>query len=244
MPSKIKKMQFEVDWVKIWLEENEYCLEKWFTEGRFEHVKVKINCNNQLTIETSGRVVKNPTYLGGITPENFDMFYQEIRKIGIIVSREALLNARITKLDVKRDIHLGINTKLPDYISSLRERAIPNNSRFHTILFNKNGRGVNSLLIKSTTKTVVDSLTVYNKFEEMYANRRKSSKYWDSFDEDFKDSIRDVLRFERRVQGVNRLRKALHLGKKDKVNLKAVFDCKIDILFEKIDQHFDIGGLE
>lgn len=156
MPSKIKKMQFEVDWVKIWLEENEYCLEKWFTEGRFEHVKVKINCNNQLTIETSGRVVKNPTYLGGITPENFDMFYQEIRKIGIIVSREALLNARITKLDVKRDIHLGINTKLPDYISSLRERAIPNNSRFHTILFNKNGRGVNSLLIKSTTKTVVD----------------------------------------------------------------------------------------
>ncbi|MBQ4115323.1 hypothetical protein IJD34_07970 [bacterium] len=244
MPREIKKMQFEVDWVKIWLEENEYSLEDYFKKGRHGHVTVKINSNNQLTIESSGRVVKTPTYLGGITPENFDIFYQEIRKLGIIVSKETLLNARITQLDVKRDIHWGKNTKLSNIISSLRERAISNSSRFHMILFNKRVGVANSLLIKSRTKTVVDSLTVYNKFEEMYVNRKDPSKYWDSFNDEFKDSIRDVLRFERRIKRVNRLRKALHLDKKDKVNLKAVFDCKFDILFEKIDQHFDIGGLE
>lgn len=230
---------FEIDWVKLWLEKGSFTLADNWIAGSQGHITTRLKSNDFLTIEASGKVVKSSTYLGGITQENFDLFHQEVLKAGVILSKETLLNARLSKLDVKKDIHF-LGTNLSDAISLFRERAIPSTQNFHMLLFKKQLGINNSLLIKTTTKTTVDSLSIYNKFQEMYNERKQDLGYYDSFDDEFLDSCKDILRFERRIYGAKKLRQVLHLQGGEKVTLQAVFDCPFDILQEKIDQHLDI----
>jgi len=240
-----KHNNFEIDWLKIHLERGTFKLANGCTAGQHGHLKTILQSNGVLIICSSGRVVKTPMYLGGITIDNVDIFHQELLKMGVIMSKSTLLNARLSQLDVKKDIHFGDEINLSDAISMFRERAMANTSKYHMLLFEKSLGLNNSLLIKTTTKTTTDSLCIYKKLQEMFDKRRYDDGYYASFDSAFLDTCKDMLRFERRIKGAKVLRRALHLKTGQKVTLQTVFDCPFDILQEKITEHLslkEIGG--
>lgn len=240
------KSKFEIDWVKLWLDNGSFILKDSWRPGYQGHIKTLIKKDRSLSIQCSGRVVKTPTFLGGITLDNFDIFHEEILNTGVIVSKDELLNAQVSQLDVKKDVHFK-STNLSHAISMLRERAIPSTNKYHIITYDKPLGVIDSLLIKTTTKSTTDSLAIYKKLAEMKANRKNDYGYFNSFDYEFLDSCKDILRFERRLKGAKKLRQALHLPKKTKVTLNVVLNSPYNILQEKIEEHLNLsetGGNE
>ena len=226
-----------VDWATVWLEPWKYEKCDGYKPVYKGHITSKINKKGQLRLSFSGRAVATPVYLGGITLDNIDFLIQEIKRTNkIILAKENLLNARVSRLDVKEDIKC--NGILSDYISLLRELAYVNTEKNEIITFIKPLGDKESLLIKSTQKTIVNSLMVYNKSAELYANRRNDNGYYNSLDSEFLESCVDILRFEHRISGAANLRKVLHLEEKEKVTLKKVFNSKYNLVQQKIEQSF------
>ena len=134
---------------------------------------------------------------------------------------ETLLNSQVYWVDVKVDVNNTTNVSTEDFMSILRDLATTKTNKLELLEYKKEnssfikGIGYNkSLLIKSTCKTVNDSLMIYPKIEEIYSLSHKDPEYYNRFSAEFKMENANLIRFERRLQNSRNIKKAYGLPKK------------------------------
>jgi len=211
-----------------------YNADEFIQKSKFDSIYACINKDDSLNLRVSAKVLKTKDDIGSILNiSDIEKLLPIIKEFtGIKISTDALLNSKLTRVDIKKDIHF--EDALHDVISSLREIFSSCTTKNEVLTYyNKVGYN-NSLLIKSTFKTVKDSLCIYKKLNEMYLKRNNDNGYYYSFSDEFIQSYKNVLRFERKIQWVKALRKALHVSNDEKVTLKHIFDCTFDLLGEKV----------
>lgn len=207
--------------------------------NRYKHIKVTLTRNKELRCEFTGKVLKNANTLELIGSDNIYLVSETIEDTtGVRIELDVLLSSRLTQVDVTEDLYFE-KEKLSDYISTFREMA--NKSTYKSLINSfRNDLGFeNSILIRSSCKTVKDSLTVYKKFDEMYSKRKKDNGYYNSFSAEFLEECKKILRFERRIIGKRQISRALHLPARADVNLNAVFNSEHNLVKEKI---FELVG--
>jgi hypothetical protein len=136
------------------------------------------------------------------------------------------------KVDTINDTSLSNN----EIISVLRENTYINTTKNETPSFDKNKGFETSLLVKSSTKTVHDSICVYAKYVEMNATKNIYPEYYNNFSEDSFIKISKTLRFERRLQSKKDIIKAFDLG--TKVTLTDIFNSSKNVVADKIQNFY------
>lgn len=218
-------------------------------KGTYNYVKPKQGiCNNHATFKFVRRgvwlTITSKFYtqrdlLPKISKDNINYYVEELAKQkGIITTAETLLNIPIYWLDVKKDVPV---TNPSEMLSYMRELAYQSTSKNEIISFVKDLGFEQSLLIKSSCKTVKDSLCIYTKTDEIYAHRAYDWEYYNNFSSDFLYNNRNLLRFERRLQNAKAIKKAIRWDKKEPVRLIDIFKCPYNIVGEKVKQVFNVG---
>ena len=90
------------------------------------------------------------------------------------------------------------------------------------------------MLIKSKTKSSNDSMVIYCKIKEIRQNKWNDSDYYANFSEDWLLENENILRFERRLQKSEDIKKAFKLNHLKKVTLLDVFDSDVDVVKEYV----------
>lgn len=236
-----------IDTFVIRAKEGTYNADKLVPTSKYDHINAWIDRKNgDLYLRVSAKVLKTHDDLGSITSTyNVAQLPPIIMSAtGVEISAETLINSRLTGVDIKKDIEF--DEPLPYVISALREMASISTSKNEILTYYSEVGYENSLLIKSTHKTVKDSLCIYNKFNEMYAKRNYDGGYYYSLSDKLEKRYKKVLRFERRIQRANALRKALKVPKGETVTLQHVLECKDDAVGNKVNSLTgnEIGGIE
>ena len=232
---------YEVDKVKIFLDDETYAVNKDRQYIPNHHINIVIQ-KGVPYLEITGKIVSNSHYLGGIRRNNLYKAYEEIKKDGIIITADTLLNSRITAIDVKRDVVLPSHIDLHKAISILREMAYQSTKKHEIITYRKDCGRKNSIVIRRNAETIVDTLSVYCKFNEIFKKRKNDNGYYDIFSADYLEQVKHILRFERRIHHSVTLRNAFHLNKKETVTLQKVFDCPFNVVGEAVFEIFGISG--
>jgi len=202
------------------------------------HINIKKKYGN-LRLTISSKIIQRHNSFGYISYD--DLFkYSEIiyNSTGYNIALDEILNAQLYWLDIKRDIANTTGYSNREVISVLREMLYKNTTKYETPSFDKDKGYENSILLKSTCKTVKDSFTVYDKIAEIIGNRFKEQEYYNNFSKDFLEENTNILRFERRLQSSRDVKKAFHFEGLKKVTLIDIFNSNTDVVAEKVHKIF------
>lgn len=190
----------------------------------------------------SGKIFAKPWFLGGLYEDNIEELQAYIRaNINIDIPIDVLLDSRISTVDIKQDMLFPHTSILEFYISRMREMVSPQTRKAEGITFKSSIGFDSSIVIRSTCKSVRDTLSIYIKLNEIYANRQKDCGYYESLDDEFVDSIvRNIIRFERRISDAKHLREWLGLDNGETVCLRKIFECPFNIIQAKVEQALGI----
>jgi len=198
---------------------------------------------DEVLITASSKCVLEYNKLPSITFSNVDKYAEIIsQSTGYDLSAEVLLNLPLYWLDMKIDCANTTGFSNTKIISILREKSYKSTNKNETPSYEKNKGYKNSLLIKSTCKTVKESFCVYDKIAEIKANKWKDNKYYNNFSEDFLSEHYNLLRFERRMQSAKDIKKAFNLPNNKIVTLVDIFSSNQNVVSDKINELFMRGG--
>ena len=155
--------------------------------NRFDkHATVKRGyCLDQhgVWVTCSGREVAEYDSLEAINMDKMQFLVEKLAENkGLIVTAETLLDMTVTCIDCKIDV--PVSDKLA-MLSFLRELAYKNTSKQEIITYYNQIGFENSVLVKSSCKTVKDSLLIYSKAEEIIANKKDDLDYYHNFSSQF-----------------------------------------------------------
>ena len=236
-----------IDAFEIRVEHGCYDARSIIPTSKFDHIHAGIDRRTgELKLRVGAKVLMTPNDLGSITSIS-DMGKLPTlieRCTGVKVSTGAMFKSRLTSLDVKKDVHFP--EPLEDVLSALREMSSISTNKQEVLTYYNDVGYKNSILIKSTSKSVKDSLCVYNKLYEIWLKRKKDKGYYFSVPTQLREKYKDVLRFERKIRWAAALRKALKLPEGERVTLKHVFDSPYDLVGEKVKGliGYEIGGIK
>ena len=227
----------EVDKVGGFLNKGDYIYNKPPMASYNNHATFKFN-KRSLWLEFTSKIYIKKDELTDISFDNIRYYTEELaKKKGIITTADALLNMRVCWLDCKKDVQV-VNPQ--EMLSYLRELAYQSTLKNEIITFIKDLGFEQSLVIKSSCKTVKDSLSIYTKVDEMYAHRADDWEYYNNFSQVFFENNKNLLRFERRLQDAKAIKKAMHWDKKEPVRLIDVLEHPHNIVGEKVKQVFKV----
>lgn len=194
-----------------------------------------INKNGELILTLSGKITSNDSYFGGITQKDILFVLEYLQNnLGVIIPPKIFTSAKVLNTDVKIDVL--VNCDIPKYISSLKERMYKKTSKIEMITHCKEIGFEYSLLVKYTTKSGKDSLTIYAKLEELKAHKNSDFGYFDSFDKKFLELHKNTIRIERRLQSFSAMRKAFKLKHKGDIKLYELLNSTINIVKERLNE--------
>lgn len=202
------------------------------------HIKVYWE-HGQLHLTATSKVVVIPDTLNHITIDDINKHSEIIlNSTGYDIPFEVIMTSPLFWLDMKTDVEntTGFNNKA--VYSVLREKAYQKTTRHETPSFDKKHGFENSLLITSSSKTVNDSLEIYNKVDEIKASCWLYPEYYNNFSEEFLRQNANILRFERRLQKAKDIKKAFHLEEQKNVTLSDIFNSNVDVVAEKVRKLF------
>ena len=204
------------------------------------HIHKKWSFDNSLNIMASSKISAEHNSLDGITSNNIHLYPQAIYKAtNVNVELSTILNSPLYWLDIKADKNNTTGLSGKDVISILREKSYIKTSKIEIIVgFDKNKGFETSLTLKSTCKTVKDSLAIYLKIPEIKANRHKDNVYFNNFSTDFLEENAELIRFERRLQSARAIKKAFHLKNLKIVTLNDIFNSNCNVVSEKVKEIF------
>ena len=217
------------------------------------HVKVQY-LGDKLKLTVSSKVVMEKNKFGCINQDNI-VFHPEIifNATGYVIDLETILSSPLFWFDVKTDTFNNTGIPNKDVLSSLRERANAHTQKQEVIAykdfddvendcnvasFDKKMGYLNSVVIRSTAKTVKDSTVIYDKIKEIKANKWHGADYYNNFSEDYLLEHGYTLRFERRFQSSKDIIKAHHFTDIKQVTLRDIFNSDVDVVAEKVNQTF------
>ena len=242
---KMKNQSNVIDAFEIRVERGSYDARGIIPTSKYDHIHAGIDRKTgELKLRVGAKVLMTPNDLGSITSIS-DMGKLPTlieRCTGVKISTGAMFKSRLTALEVKKDVHFS--EPLEDVLSALREMSSISTNKQEVLTYYNDVGYKNSILIKSTSKSVKDSLCIYNKLYEMWLKRKKDCGYYFSFSHELKENYKNVLRFERKIRWASALRKALKLPEKEKVTLQHVFDSPYNLVGEKVKGliGYEIGG--
>ena len=211
--------------------------------NRFDkHVTVKRGyCLDQhgVWLTCSGREVAEFNSLEALNMRKVPLLAGNLAKSkGLIVTAETLLGMEVACIDCKIDVPVSDK---PAMLSFLRELAYQNTSKTEVISYYNQLGFENSILIKPSCKTVKDSLLVYDKVDEIIANKRDDEDYYNNFSRKFLNDNAHLLRFERRLQKSKWVKKAFHLEEKHGMaTLKEILESPYNVVGEKVLEVFKL----
>ncbi len=227
----------DIDTFVVRAEKDTYCAKSLIPTSKFDSIHAWIDRkSDELCLRVSAKVLKTPDEAGSIlSVTDVERLVPIIKShTGVCLTADCLCNARLTRVDIKKDIHFKTD-KLKHVISSFREMCCISTNKNEILTYCNDVGYENSLVIKSTFKTVKDSICIYDKLYEMWLKRHNDKGYYYSFSDNFKEDYKDVIRFERRLQWAKALRKALHISQRETVTLLHVFNCPYDLVAEKVE---------
>lgn len=199
-----------------------------------KHITTKRNFGT-LYLTITSKVVKQFNKLGFISSANINDYYEEtIKNCSYSFSFETLINSPLYWLDVKKDVCNTTGYSNQDVISVLREKFYLCTTKNETLSFAKDRGFEDSLLIKPTTKSGKDSMVIYCKIKEITQNKWDYPDYYANFSEDWLLENENILRFERRLQRSEDIKKAFKLNQLKKVTLLDIFDSDVDVVKEYV----------
>lgn len=226
----------DIDQFKVLLDKNEYKCVKPKNSIYNTHVGLSSQ-EGMFALTIRGKFVAEHNSLVGITEDKMDLVCENLEKIGVITTKEMLLNAPLRLLDTKQDISIG-NQKVTDVLSTMREMVYLRTSKNDVISYDsKNGRRETSILIKSSCRTIRDSLSIYDKTQEILDNKRNDPEYYVNFSTEFFSSGK-ILRFERRLGNSSAIKKAISFNRRGSATLQDVFNYQGSIIGEKVAKCF------
>ena len=191
-----------------------------------------------LNISVSSKVVQEYNKLGCISPNNIEQHPELIfEATGYKFTLETLLNANLFWLDMKTDLENTTGYSNKEVISVLREKSYTSTSRNETPSYDKDKGFENSILIKSTSMKVNDSICEYDKIKEIRSNKHRFTDYYNNFSETYLDKNNKILRFERRLQSTKDIKKAFKICKRN-ITLLDIFNSDVDVVAEKVRKIF------
>ncbi len=201
-----------------------------------KHLHIKHSYGN-LYLTISSKLVTKPDIIPSITPYNIEKYCNEIfNSSGYVISFNTLLNSPLYWLDMKTDCINDTGYSNKDVISILREKTYKNTTKNETPSFGKDKGFETSLLIKSTCKTVKDSLSIYDKIQEIKDTRWLYPDFYSNFSKEFLIKNSNILRFERRLQSSKDIKKAFNLKHLKAVSLIDIFNSNIDVVEQRVQQ--------
>lgn len=187
-------------------------------------------------ITVSSRAILEKDELPDISADNIDLYPSIIEQAkNIHIDTNTLLYSPLYWLDICLDVtnDTGLSTK--DFISILRERAYQKTMKNEIIVgFDKDKGFECSLTVKSSCKTVKDSLAIYAKIPEIKSNKYHEPNYYNNFSDDFLINNADLVRYERRLQSAAYIKKAYHLEHLPIVTLNDIFNCDKNVVADKV----------
>ena len=189
----------------------------------------------QAKLTASSRALLVKDELPEISVDNIG-FYPSIieQSKNIKINTDTILTAPLFWIDVCTDVLNTTGLQIQDYISILREKAYQKTLKNEIIVgFDKDKGFECSLTIKSSCKTVKDSLAIYDKINEIKANKYHNPDYYNNFSADFLHKNHNLIRFERRLQSANDIKKAYSLEHLSTVTLKDIFTCNNNVVADK-----------
>lgn len=193
----------------------------------------------QLHLTVTSKAIPIRNTLNHITIEDVKKHSDIIlNATGYQIPSEVIMTSPLFWLDIKKDVMNTTGYSNKNVYSVLRERAYKNTTRYETPSFDKQHGFENSILISSSSKTVNDSLIVYNKIDEIRATRWHYPNYYKNFDEGFLFENRNILRFERRLQKSRNIKKAFRLEHLTNITLEDIYNSDVDVVTEKVQKIF------
>ncbi|MBO5434824.1 hypothetical protein J6A31_03245, partial [bacterium] len=143
--------------------------------------------------------------------------------------------AQILTIEFKKDI-------IPEYdkntsISKLHEKLHESSNKNQILFYSSKNIGFNNgIVIKPIAKTTGKSYIIYSKLAELKAHKSSNPTYFEQFELQYLEEIKNLLRFEVRFVKFADLKKALQLSNRKEIYAKDVFFSKINVVqneFEK-----------
>ena len=232
-------IQNQFDKIKVKVIKENYQNPQKTKSGKSLGLSFYIDEANDLIATFSGKICSSTCDFGSITFENYITLLDKLSQNEIIIYPFSFLNSTVLSFDVKRDLIL--NSPSCNYLSALRE-FLSVATRKNLLIDFYNEIGFNeSILVKSSNKTTRDSLLIYSKLTEIYANRRKYPEYFKQFDAEFLEKNKYTIRLERRLASFKDMRKALHLEETRPVTVLDVLFSRVDLVQEKFNQLIQKG---
>lgn len=196
----------------------------------YKHARIKFR-KNGIWLTVSGKTVATKNSLTGITKENIKFLIRVLQnKLGLTVAESSFLNMQVYCVDLKKDVIVDYDD-VSGLLSYMRELAYKNTTKQEILSYYNQYGFENSVLVKSTCKTIKDSLLIYDKKQEIFKNRKSDFDYFNNFSSDFFKTNQNILRFERRLQKAKNIRKAFH---SQSIRLEDLLNSPYNVLGEKV----------
>lgn len=147
-----------------------------YMKWEYEHKK--------FCITFSGKIFANPWFLGGLHEGNIEELQAYIKEnINIDIPIDVLLDSRISSVDIKQDIFFPESSILELNISRMKNMVSPQTRKAEGVTFKSSIGFDSSIVIRSTCKSISDTLTAYIKLNEIHL----TGKNGDSLEINLKD---------------------------------------------------------
>lgn len=221
----------KLDKIKISIPNKYYCYEgdenkKYFLGGNFV-----IN-DERMVLELSGKINSSANSLGTITEENIENALKKLKaEQGLSIDIPYFVeNADIYRIDVKKDITLSENPT--EYLSKFKEIFKKNSDKYNIYSY-ASLKYEDGLELIPIAKSAGHKLLMYAKHREILSKRHSDYGYYEQFDYEFLESIKNTIRSELQLKKFADIRHIFSLDR-EKITLKKVFDCKKDVVKEKL----------
>ena len=202
-----------------------------------------VNCkqNEKNTIiEVSSKIFSTPNDLSSINNSNIEQLPKILHdRINVSVDEYYLLNeAMIGIVHVKRDIH--VNEKPNHYLSELKEIFKRNTDKYDVYRYGKL-KYIDGLSLVPKAKSTKERYICYIKYAEMSQNKYDDFGYFNSFDYDYLQHLKQVIRFECQFSNFDAIRKAFFISEEEQPTISNVLACENDVVSCKFTNLLKIG---
>ena len=160
-------------------------------------------------------------------------------RINVSVDEYYLLNeAMIGIVHVKKDIQVDENPTF--YLSELKELFKRNTAKYDVYRYGKL-KYIDGLSLVPKAKSTKERYICYIKYAEMSQNKYDDFVYFNSFDYDYLQYLKHVIRFECQFSNFDAIRKAFFISEEEQPTISNIMDCENDVVAYKFTDLLNTG---
>ncbi len=194
--------------------------------------------NNNFIIEVSGKLFSSPEDLGSITAKNiYDIPEKIYNNTGAKINEDYFFNnAYVGIVHVKNDI--PVENHPSNYLSELREKFKCNTDVYDVYRYGKL-KYTDGLCLIPKSKARKVRFLAYNKYAEISKNKSNDFGYFNGFDYEYLEKLKNIIRFEFQFSSFDAIREAFDLDAYDDTTISNIMTCETDVVVVKFTKLLD-----